>query len=77
MIRVGSGPDGPVRTEAGKKVSGRGAYVCPSEKCIAEAKRRGSLSRTLREGVPDGFFDELMREVKDREKQQVGQHSSP
>ena len=76
MIRVGTGPGGHLGTTAEGKVPGRGAYVCVNAECVNRARKRGSLSRVLRVGVPDEFFDELMVQVEARKKEQVGQHQS-
>lgn len=41
------------------RASGRGAYVCPDEACVAAlTARRGLLSRSLRArvSVPDGLW---------------------
>jgi predicted RNA-binding protein YlxR (DUF448 family) len=41
------------------RAEGRGAYVCPSEECVAQLiARRGLLARSLRArvNVPDGLW---------------------
>jgi predicted RNA-binding protein YlxR (DUF448 family) len=34
--------------QAGRRLPGRGAYVCPSRVCFAQARRRRAFARSLR-----------------------------
>ncbi len=39
------------RVQPGRRLSGRGAYVCPSRACFAQARRRRAFARSLRSPV--------------------------
>ena len=52
LIRVVRTPLGVVKVDLTGKQAGRGAYLCPNEKCAAEAVRQKKLGRAL--GVPVG-----------------------
>lgn len=44
-----------------RRTHGRGAYVCPSTACLAEAWRRRAISRALRRDLP-GMIEAMVRE---------------
>jgi len=46
LVRLVRGPDGVVRPDA--RGPGRGAYVCPEPRCVAQALERGRLARAFR-----------------------------
>lgn len=41
-----------------RKKSGRGAYICKNEECIAHAKKRRGLSAKFKMPVPPELYDE-------------------
>jgi predicted RNA-binding protein YlxR (DUF448 family) len=53
LIRVVRTPAGDVRVDATGKVSGRGAYVCPSVECADLALRAGRLQHALEVPTPE------------------------
>jgi uncharacterized protein len=57
LIRIGS--DGWTVTRGEVKLSGRGAYVCPDERCIELARRRGRMDRVLRVKVPEELYEQV------------------
>ncbi len=65
MIRIVRTPEEKIAVDPTGKMSGRGAYICPSEQCLAEAlkrKRLGrALERTVTEQVVEAIREELMR----------------
>ncbi len=65
LWRVVRSPQGEVSLDATGKKSGRGAYLCPKNACLAQAKKRGSLARALECAIPDEVYaamaDELAR----------------
>jgi len=62
LIRVVRAPDGTVRVDRGaRRAAGRGAYVCPAERCLQKAPR--ALGRALKVSVPAEFADELRQAV--------------
>ncbi|HVL80719.1 MAG TPA: YlxR family protein [Actinomycetota bacterium] len=48
LVRLVRGPDGEVRWDPGGKAPGRGAYVCPSGRCLEQVAQKGRLARALR-----------------------------
>jgi len=60
LVRIVRQPDGSVGIDAGGKVSGRGAYVCKKQECIALAKKRKSLERNLSINDCEGIYTSLL-----------------
>lgn len=48
LLRVARSPEGEARVDPGANASGRGAYVCRDQACVALATEKGSLARALR-----------------------------
>jgi predicted RNA-binding protein YlxR (DUF448 family) len=49
------------------KASGRGAYVCPDEKCLRLAQRSKALERQLEREIAPEVFEQLALEIARRE----------
>lgn len=60
LLRVVRGPDGVVRFDPTGKANGRGAYVCASEACIAQAQKQKKLDRSLKTITDTSVFEELL-----------------
>jgi uncharacterized protein len=43
--------DGTIVVDAGRRLPGRGAYVCPEPACVSRSLRPGGLTRRLRVGA--------------------------
>jgi predicted RNA-binding protein YlxR (DUF448 family) len=64
LLRVVRQPDGALRYDPKGKLAGRGAYVCASAQCIAQARKQKKLERALKvSGVPEELFDALSAQV--------------
>lgn len=64
LLRVVRLPDGQgVALDPTGKKSGRGAYVCPTEPCVAQALKKKALERSLKTPIPEGVAEELRRAV--------------
>jgi uncharacterized protein len=72
MIRVGSGGRGVNGDAAGRKIPGRGAYLCPRMECLQSARRSGSLSRRLRETVDEDIYRQVERAIENKQKVSIG-----
>jgi len=48
FIRIGLTKDGRLLISPDAKGEGRGAYVCPNERCIREAVKQKRISKALR-----------------------------
>lgn len=47
LIRLTRSPEGELVVDHPRRLGGRGAWVCPSARCVARATRKGALARTL------------------------------
>ena len=52
LIRLVHTPDGRYLADAGGKLPGRGAYLCPTPACLAIAIKRRRFDRAFRTTVP-------------------------
>ena len=60
LLRVVVTPEGDVVYDPTGKMSGRGAYLCPDEKCITtELKKAAKLSKGLKKPLSDEEIKEL------------------
>src|SRR5579862_826402 len=61
LLRVVRLPDGTLQHDPKGKLSGRGAYVCANERCIAQARKQKKFERALKvSAVPQTLFEELI-----------------
>lgn len=58
VVRTGSGD---VAVDPTGKLSGRGAYVCPTASCVATGVREGRLQHALESAVPASLEAELLQ----------------
>ena len=63
MLRVVRSPEGEISIDFTGKKSGRGAYLCPSDKCLKKAIKSKKLSRSLSADIPDDIYDVLAGEI--------------
>lgn len=59
LVRVVRAPGGEIRVDVTGKVSGRGAYVCPSAACVRAAIEKGRLQHALEAPIPGAVLEEL------------------
>ena len=60
LVRVIRLPDGAgVALDPTGKQAGRGAYVCPTDACVALALKQKKLERSLKTPIPDTVADAL------------------
>ncbi len=63
MFRVVRSPEGELSIDFTGKKSGRGAYLCPDEKCLKKAIKSKKLGRSLNCEVPEELYDILANEI--------------
>jgi predicted RNA-binding protein YlxR (DUF448 family) len=64
LIRIVRLPDdGGVTVDFKGKMNGRGAYVCPDEKCLKRVRKTGAAARTLGVTIPPEVWDEAIAAV--------------
>ncbi len=64
LIRVVRTPEGVIVVDLTGKKSGRGAYLCKGEKCLAKAHKSGKLSSHLEVSIPEDVYASLENEIK-------------
>jgi len=65
LVRVVKTPELEVLVEHGKRVNGRGAYLCNTLECIEKAKNNKSLDKALDIKVPEEIYEELKRNIEE------------
>jgi len=45
------------------KASGRGAYICPDNKCLEKARKSRKVDRSLKISISNEIYDSLMKEI--------------
>jgi len=63
LIRVVRSPEGEISIDLKGKKSGRGAYICRKEECLAKAVRSRSLERALSVNIPAEIYERLKTEL--------------
>ena len=71
LIRVVRSPEGEISIDFTGKKSGRGAYLCPSDKCLKKAIKSKKLSRSLECEIPDEIYTALAEEIAFAEKMEA------
>lgn len=72
LVRVVKSPEGGILVDLSGKKSGRGAYICKDEKCLAAAKKSRSLERALECAIGAEIYERLESEIaaaKDAEEE--------
>ena len=64
MIRVLKTPEEEFVLDASGKKNGRGAYLCPSGKCLERAIKSKGLERSFKQAIPSEVYDELKEEMQ-------------
>ena len=64
LLRVVRTPEGETVLDFTGKRSGRGVYVCHSEKCLAKARKSCKLASHLECEIPDDVYSALENEIK-------------
>ena len=69
LLRIIKTPEGEILLDSTGKKNGRGAYICRSSICFAEAKKVKALEKSLRVAIPMQVYDELEKELKELERE--------
>ncbi len=64
LLRVVRTPDGGILLDSTGKKAGRGAYVCPSEECLAKAVKAKRLEKALEHAISEDVFAALRAGLK-------------
>lgn len=60
FLRIVKFADGKICVDTTGKAQGRGAYVCNSEKCILELKKRRRLDKQFKTQIADEIYDDIV-----------------
>ena len=63
LIRVVRSKEGEVTIDLTGKANGRGAYICKSEECLNQSKKRKSFERAFGTDIDMQIYEELRNEV--------------
>ena len=63
LIRVVRSPEGEISIDFTGKKSGRGAYLCANEQCLAKARKTKQLERALETAIPDEVYEKLEHQL--------------
>lgn len=61
LIRVVRDKEGNVFVDITGKQNGRGAYICPDEKCLEKAMKNKGLERTLKSTISEEVYLQLRK----------------
>ena len=63
LIRVVKQADGNIMLDFTGRANGRGAYLCPSSECLAQAIKTRRLSREFECEIPKEVYDDLQNQI--------------
>lgn len=61
LIRVVRDKEDNVFVDITGKQNGRGAYICPAEKCLDSAIKNKGLERTLKTSISEEVYEKLRK----------------
>ena len=64
LIRVVRSPEGELSLDVRGKKPGRGAYLCPSPDCLAQARKKRAVERALSSPMPPEVWEALEAQMK-------------
>ena len=64
LIRIVRSPEGVYSVDTTGKKSGRGAYLCPDQKCFENAWKAKRLERSFRDSIDPEVYDSLKQELR-------------
>ena len=67
LVRVVKTPEDEVLIDLTGRLNGRGAYICPDEKCLKIARKSKRIERSFQMQIPDEVYDKMEEELKNRE----------
>ena len=64
LLRIVKDNEGKIFVDPTGKKNGRGAYVCKSTSCFAQARKAKSLSHEFGCEIPEEVYDEITRQLE-------------
>lgn len=65
LVRVVKSADGEISVDLTGKKSGRGAYICRDEKCLAKARKTRCFERAFGCEISGDIYDRLRAEIEE------------
>ena len=66
LVRIVKNKTGEISLDPDGRKPGRGAYICLSGECAANAKKKKALARVFSCKVEDEMYESIVREINDR-----------
>lgn len=63
LVRIVKTPSGDIVLDTTGKISGRGAYICRSAKCLKKAEKTLRADRSLSCKIPEEIYKKLEEEL--------------
>ena len=63
LIRIVKDKENHIEVDLTGKANGRGAYICPSTKCLKTAMKKKQLSKALDIDIPNEIYEELAEKI--------------
>ncbi len=64
LVRVVRNAAGEISIDPVGKKPGRGAYICPDVKCLAQAQKKKALERGLETAIPEEVYSALRTQLE-------------
>lgn len=64
LLRIVRTAEGEITLDGRGKLSGRGAYICPSRACFEKARKSRALERSLEVSIPEDVYDSLSAAIE-------------
>lgn len=68
LIRLVADEEGGLHMDATGKANGRGVYLCPSEECFAQARKKRAIGRSLETSFTEETLDQVFEELREYAK---------
>lgn len=65
LTRVVRSPEGEVSLDSTGRKPGRGAYICPSKKCLQAARKAKRLEKAFSASIPDEVYTQMEEALDD------------
>ena len=66
LLRIVKTPEGNFEIDFTGTSNGRGAYICKSSTCAANAKKRRQLDKSFKTKVPDEIYEKIISVIDNK-----------
>lgn len=64
LLRIVKDKEGNIHIDTSGKMNGRGTYICPSIKCLENARKKRTLNNYLKTNISEEIYQEIEKYVK-------------